>query len=52
MLRAVDEAALRERVSEICRKLPEVSVDQRHHPHRGYKVAGKNRERLGPSGAG
>jgi len=42
MLRAVDEAALRERVTEICRALPEVSVDESHHPHRGYKVAGKN----------
>ena len=43
MLRAVDdEAALRERVTAICLALPEVTVDESHHPHRGFKVAGKN----------
>ena len=43
MLRAVDdEAALRDRVTSICRALPEISVDEGHHPHRGYKVEGKN----------
>ena len=37
-----DEAALRDRVTSICRALPEVTVGESHHPHRGYKVAGKN----------
>jgi hypothetical protein len=32
MLRNVDEAALRDRVTAICRALPEVSVDERHRP--------------------
>ena len=35
-------AALRDRVTAICLALPEVTVDDGHHPHRGFKVAGKN----------
>ena len=41
-MRPVDEAALREQVSAICLALPEVTADDGHLPHRGFKVAGKN----------
>ena len=37
-----NEATLHDRVTSICRTLPEVTVEEGHHPHRGYKVAGKN----------
>ena len=35
-------ASLIERVSELCRGLPEAIPDDRHPPHRGFSVCGKN----------
>jgi hypothetical protein len=36
------EAALRTRTTEICLALPEAATDDRHPPHRGFRVGRKN----------
>jgi hypothetical protein len=39
---AVNERAIRKRVVQICSKLPEVEVLERHPPHLGFVVGKKN----------
>jgi hypothetical protein len=36
------ETTLLERVSEVCLALAEAEADDRHPPHRGFRVAGRN----------